>query len=459
VREIPAIGDGQRYAMLETIREFGLDRLRESGEEAEIRRRHAAWYGELAEEAWQRLYHEPVDEAFLAEVDAELDDIRTALAWLEQTDDLAGLLTLAGAIGPLWYFRSHRSEGVEWLRRGLGRLPDPRVPPAIEARAVHVAGSLSEGKPGAVERLEESARIWERLGDRWGVAASSYELAKQINGLGDHRRAAAYARAAIPVFEEFGNTEWLADATAQLGVAAFGEGRVEEAFAEIERALAMGRQIEDWYGIGLALNLLGFVATESGDPARAAAAYRESLDAWTRVGNKEGMTGALAGIATLATTRGRHELAARLFGATDNLAAAIGYSLALPQRERAENARASTTESLGRPAFDAAYAAGRTAPLGQSIAEAAEFSENPFADVAAAGSAIPRPAGAKEAGLTPRELEVLRLLAEGRTDREIGELLSISRATAARHIANIFGKLNVSSRTAAAAYAFRQGLI
>jgi non-specific serine/threonine protein kinase len=445
--------------MLETIREFGLDRLRESGEEAEIRRRHAAWYGALAEEAWQRLYHQPVDTAFLDQVDAEHDDIRAALAWLEQTDELLGLLTLAGAIGPLWYFRSHRSEGLGWLLRGLSRLPDPRVPPAIEARAVHMSGSLAEGSPDALDRLEQSARIWEGLGDRWGVAASGYEIAKLSNGLGDHRRAAAYAQAAIPVFQEFGNTEWQADAIAQLGVAAFGEGRVEEAFAQIERALAMGRQIEDWYDIGLALSLLGFIATQSGDPPRAAAAYRESLDAWTRIGNKEGMTRALAGIAALAATWDRHDLAARLFGAADNLAAAIGYHLALPQREFVERARAATRGALGEPAFDDAYAIGRTASLGSSIAEAAEYLENPLPGTAAKRPGVPRPASAEDVGLTPRELEVLRLLAEGKTDREIGELLSISRATAARHIANIFGKLDVSSRTAAAAYAFRQGLI
>jgi DNA-binding CsgD family transcriptional regulator len=170
------------------------------------------------------------------------------------------------------------------------------------------------------------------------------------------------------------------------------------------------------------------------------------------------MTISLAGTAILATKRYRYDLAARLFGAADNLAAAIGYRIGQPFRDCVERATAETRENLGETDYAATYSTGRQASLGNSIAEAVEFTQHPTAAAPVVREQPHRHMEVNEAGLTPRELEVLRLIAEGRTDREIGELLSISRATAARHVANILLKLDVSSRTQAAAYAFRQGL-
>jgi non-specific serine/threonine protein kinase len=458
LREVASSDDQPRYGMLETIREFGLDRLQAAGEFEEVRRHHAVWYADLAERSWLPLYRDPVDTELLARFEIEHDNVRAALAWFDAVDDLPGLVAFTGAVGPFWYFRSHWAEGAEWLRRALRRLPDPCVPPATVARALHVAGCLTEGNPEAIAQLEESLRIWEELGDRWGAAASADVLAKQLNGQGEYGRAADFAARAILVFADTGDTVWLADVVAELGVAAFGRGRIDEARPRIEQALSLARRAGDGYGIALTLSLLAMVAGESGDVTGAAAACRESLDAWTQVGMKEGVTGALAGVATLAATLGRQELAARLFGAADHLAAAIGYRLPLPQRDVVDRARAAVRHALGDAGYDAALAAGRGLSPADAVAAAAAFAEEALTGETTSGVSAPRQRDENPAGLTRRELEVLRLLAEGRSDREIGETLSISRATAARHVANILLKLDVNSRTQAAGYAFRHGL-
>jgi DNA-binding CsgD family transcriptional regulator len=137
----------------------------------------------------------------------------------------------------------------------------------------------------------------------------------------------------------------------------------------------------------------------------------------------------------------------------------LGYAFERPERERHDRAARLARDALGDAAFAAAEADGRALPLAAAVAEAVAFAATaqPAAEPAAAPAPAPAGAAARH-GLTARELEVLRLLAHRRTDREIADELFISPKTAGFHVANILGKLGVANRREAAALALREGL-
>jgi non-specific serine/threonine protein kinase len=191
----------------------------------------------------------------------------------------------------------------------------------------------------------------------------------------------------------------------------------------------------------------------SGDHASALDAYRESIVLTHDHGDRRFLTNALAGIACVAAADGQPERAARLYGATAAIRVQLGLGVESWQRIRHERAIAHVRSELPSNVFDTVWQAGEVLPIEAVVAEA-------LATVPA-GPSIAR-SDAKEpvtdAGLTPRELDVLRLLARGLQDRQIADELFISSRTASFHVANLLGKLGVGSRAAAAAYAVRQRL-
>jgi predicted ATPase len=122
-----------RYGMLETVREFGLERLAASGEEAATRRSHAAWYMAMAENTWQGV-DARADADWLNQIEADHDNVRAALVWLDQIGDAEALLRLAGSLWPFWHRHSHRLEGRGWLDRALDSARNSGVPCEVRVR-------------------------------------------------------------------------------------------------------------------------------------------------------------------------------------------------------------------------------------------------------------------------------------------------------------------------------------
>lgn len=174
---------------------------------------------------------------------------------------------------------------------------------------------------------------------------------------------------------------------------------------------------------------------------------------WSRIGNNEGIAEWLGGVARLADCRGRFVHAARLYGAAEAAFDAAGVPQVVPPPAQRRRSVDRVRASLGVDMFAAAWAAGRALPLDQAVAEAtAEL------DAAAFPAASPRATTSNDAGLTPREVEVVRLVAEGRSNREIAAALSISVPTVKRHLTTILGKLDLPSRSALNTYAHRHRL-
>jgi DNA-binding CsgD family transcriptional regulator len=191
-------------------------------------------------------------------------------------------------------------------------------------------------------------------------------------------------------------------------------------------------------------------ARNRGDVQRATALYAEGLALRWDQGDKISVVGCLRGLALVAALGRQYDRAARLFGAAERLREAIGEGDDRSD-SRAEKALAPARAALGEEAFEAARAAGRAMPLSEAVALA-------LAVPSEAGESTPVH-GADRHGLTAREFEVLLLLAKGRTNPEIAETLYITTRTAQTHVQNIFGKLDISSRSEAAAYAGQHGLL
>jgi DNA-binding CsgD family transcriptional regulator len=199
---------------------------------------------------------------------------------------------------------------------------------------------------------------------------------------------------------------------------------------------------------------LGVVVGERGDLARAAALQAESLDLWQRIGTREGVADALAGLATIAATS-QPEQAARLLGASTALADSVGYTFGFPERAVNERAVAGLMATMGDAAFATAWNAGRDLSLDRAVAEAAAVRP----PVLEPTDAVHTGASELSAGLSPREMEVLRHLVAGASNREIAAELFISPRTVQAHLANLFAKLGVHTRSAAVARAYDLGLV
>jgi DNA-binding CsgD family transcriptional regulator len=319
----------------------------------------------------------------------------------------------------------------------------------VHARVLHGAAILHEAEPAAAPYLEDSLPLWRELGDRWGVGATLTLTAFSVVSQGEYARAAALCDEALATFAP-GDAVWISVAQYVRGRAALGLGDLGEAAAWLEESLVGARDSGDKYGIGQALNYLALVALESGDTRRGAALLAEGLGIWREIARLESLAHCLAEIAMLAAGTGQ-AAAARLWGAIAGLRRITGYEFWLPERDVFARSEAALRKEIGPSTFDAEFAVGNSLGLEEALAEATVVTASATARDAAPPSA--------RFGLTPRELEVLRLVVAGRTDREIAETLFISRHTAMKHVANILGKLGVASRTTAAALARQEGLV
>jgi non-specific serine/threonine protein kinase len=453
----PAEGFGgePRFVMLETIREFGLERLTASGEADTARRRHAEHFLALGERAEPALPGAPI--AWLKRFDADHDNLRTALAWMETTGCGIELLQLAGALAFFWYYRGHLSEGARWLERAIELAPDS-APPALRARAYTGAGLLAHVRGDAdraIVRLTDGVACWQEVGDTFGETTAHGLLGGVLVSQGEYDRAAALFEAGLDRFRERG---WYAFAIFHLGAIAFARRDDNRAEALCQEAVALYDE-RGWRLDAIdPLRYLGLLACRRGEHERAAAFFAENLRRLQERGSPAAIATGLADVATLAARRGAFQAAARLFGAADALHRAERATFSLPARDTYAAAIAAVRASLGEQAYGIKHATGQALTLEQAMAVATEVlsTSPPDGEGPAMGSAH---AVVPDAGLTARELDVLRLLAAGKTNPEIADALFIGAGTVRNHVSHILTKLGAKTRTEAADLARRQGLL
>jgi predicted ATPase/DNA-binding CsgD family transcriptional regulator len=442
--------DEPRFAMLETIREFGLEQLAAIGEGSDARARHAAFYLAFAETARPRL--QGGDRAsWLPSLEREHDNLRVALAWFVERGDGERALRLTGALWRFWWWRSHLREGHQHLTAVLALSSGVSSETSARAEALTGCAALTEALgdyAGSDALYEEALALWRRLGDAQGLAVSLAFRWLVAFDLEDFARMTALATEALTLSRQLADDWGIAMASMELGLIAMRQRDRTRAETHLREGLTLFAELKDDWGAALCLGGLGNVALDAHDLQSAADQLAKSLDLFLRWGDTWGLATVLPAAARLAAEAEDADRAVRLYGAASALHDAIGAPLKAPFRKLYEETLARCRGTLGEEAFAAASAGGRDLKPAEAVALAQSL---PLATK-------PRRVGPSPV-LTPRELEVLRLDAQGYTAREIGEALFIAESTVLTHREHIRNKLGLSKLKELTAYAQRHGLI
>jgi predicted ATPase/DNA-binding CsgD family transcriptional regulator len=434
-----------RFIIPEMIREYALEGLEASDETQAAQRRHATYFLSLAEEASPALRGRN-QEVWITRLETERHNVRVALRWsLAHDPDMA--LRLAAALWRFWYDRGHRREARHWLTRTLATAAGEKSVSRVRALnglgvLLWVAGDLEQ----ALELQHASLALAQDLGDRWGMAAAEGDRAIiEFSRGGDIARTRRVTEDVLRQFRALGDQYSEGIALRTLGTIARAQGDLAESTHRFDEALAIARKSGDCRGQVLCICNLAQSARLGGELEHAAALYREGLRLAHRLGVRESIFGSLAGIGGLAVERREFEPAARLLGTTAALIDRLGPPLQPAAQTQFDHDVAAVRSALSEDAFSQAWSCDRSLTLDMAVAQVLDEAD----------AVLSSPSH----GLSDRELDVMRLLVRGMTDREIATALCISPGTAMTHVKRIRGKLGVHCRGAAVAFALRHGLV
>jgi predicted ATPase len=300
-----------RFVMLETIREYALEKLAASGEEALTKRAHAAYCLVLAEE-------EPTEQdgtEWLERFAFEHDNFRAGLEWLTETGNAEWGLRLAAALFRFWEMREYLTEGRDRLGKLL-KLPGSAVPTKARNRALFAAGVLAgeQGDYAAADALvRESLDIARQLLDKQGVAVSLNALAVNARGRGDVPVARSLFEESLVLWRELGDQKAVARSLSNLANIVKLQGDNARARSLYAECLSIFRGLGDRTGVAWSMNYQGDVARDQGDSAAARTLYEQGLAIFRELGDRWGIAGTLADLGGLAREQENYPSARSLY--------------------------------------------------------------------------------------------------------------------------------------------------
>jgi predicted ATPase/class 3 adenylate cyclase len=428
LQQVEGPDDEPRFVMLETIREYALERLAEQGEAETLQERHAAYYLVLAEHAAPQLTHTE-QKLWLNRLERDHDNLRAALGWFLERGEAESGWRLVGALGHFWYALGYWTEGRQWCEKALSisdhrfRISDIQsdakdqfdiqdsISPMIwRAKALYsagilakdlcdyqqatalleesltlcgeledtrgIAGSLNalgevaqrQGDGGqAAVRYDEGLELFRVLDDRWGVAQSLRGLGRISLEQGDYEQATTYYQESLELFRKLGYQEGIAYILNSLGEVMRGRGDYEQAGMLYEESLALARELGIKRVVASTLHNLGSIALYHRDTGSSAARFRESLALFLELSDKEGLTVCLAGLAAIAVTTGQPARAGRLFGAAEAVHLTMGGILWPTDHAEQAGYMAAARAQLDEATFTTAWAEGQAMALEQAI--------------------------------------------------------------------------------------------
>jgi predicted ATPase/class 3 adenylate cyclase/DNA-binding CsgD family transcriptional regulator len=484
-----------RYRLLETVRRYAAGQLDALGQPAVdgARITHRDYYLALAEAAAPQLVG-PDQAQWLDLLDAELGNLRAAIAVsLAQADPEPGL-RLAASLPAFCRARGHAAEAAEALRALLG-VPGAQRATLARARALAAAANLLQQMGGyaiAGDYCQEALAIAGAAGDNHLVGELHYirawmllrqgqrgaalpliesglDMARRLEephltarllsarsyateAAGDHAGAARDAAEALRLSRQAGDRLQAGTMLGNLGYYELSAGDLDAARRHLAESLDIARALNDRDRIVQHTFNLGLAECLAGSPGAARALFAESLDLARRIGLRSSTAYALIGLALAGRGEAGQGWSARLHGAADQAFADLSATPEPLEARLVDLDRQRLRAAMGTRAFDAEYAAGHTLNLAQVVAALKPTD-------AVAGQAEVAVSGEALSVLTPRELDVLKLVAQGLSNTDIAQRLYLSEHTVHRHLANILRKLGLSSRAAAAAWGVRTGLV
>ncbi|MBI3961283.1 MAG: tetratricopeptide repeat protein, partial [Deinococcus sp.] len=303
-------GEGERYWLLETVRQYGGEKLQEAGEEASVRRRHRDWYLALAERAEPELWGGE-QRVWLERLETEHDNLRAALTWSQVEGSEAGL-RLAGALSWFWDRRGYRNEGRAWLEGVLAGCGTASA--VARAKGLFGAGVLAETYERAIELLAESLALYRELGDKPGAAWSLLVMGLSVLNQDDYARATSLLQEGLTLNRELGDRRGMALSLSLLGMVALWRGDYGQMVGQLEESMKLLRELGDQGGIAISDVKLSLAraALWQGDYERATMLFQETLALCREVGDESGAADSLQGLGVVALQQGDYQQAAAL---------------------------------------------------------------------------------------------------------------------------------------------------
>lgn len=427
-QELPT--GGVHLHFLETVRVYAQRRLREHGEEDLA---FAAWAtyalshtSRLETELWGPRQH-----SALVQLEGSASNLRLALTWLLEHDPVGGL-KLATQLGQFWLVTCYLTEGRNWLNRAIEAAPTAHSSLIVKAQYYSGVMASLQGDQAAAAGLRAQAIIEDDFD-----AGLMTVLASHVSAcLDDSSEAVRQARRALAHFTVANDDNWVAFALNRLGAALLVAGETDEAESAYRAAEIRWRASGNRWGLALTLDGLGQLALDRGDLRESIDCRRESLEICWSLRDVRNSIDAMLGIASALAASGDTATAARLFGGADGAARAIGFTpYAFPGQLHDKLSALVGMETI-------ASIESNNWDVGGSLR---------FDDMVreALAAQLPVSAPVNDGVLTARECEVLRLVAQGRTNAQIARELYISPGTVKTHVANILAKMHVPSRAAA----------
>jgi predicted ATPase/DNA-binding SARP family transcriptional activator/DNA-binding CsgD family transcriptional regulator len=485
LRQEEGVEGESRFVMLETIREYAQERLEKSGEAECIKRAHAEYFLALAEEAESMLWG-PEEAVWLDRLEQEHDNMRAALSWGMEHDEVELALRLGGALSCFWELAGYFTEGRSWLEAALARnkwasaearikvlegvcwlanwqgdlerveaTAEEGLKLSVEAElgeevAANIQGALSEvaRQRGDYERAAALGKVSLTLNrqakNTVGEAWSLMNLASVLDDRGDYERAKQLYEEGMALCRQLGSAFLLDGYLINLGYMSLHEGDLERATELNEEAADRFRKEGRGSGLNIILNNLGWAALLRGEYDKARTLYKDSLILCKESGDRIGTSESLEGLAGSAGAKGVPDRAARLFGAAEALREAIGCQQAPADSTLRDQFLQAARSRLAEVAWEKAFIEGRAMSMGEAVEYA--LSEEEETNPSTTPAREEPSASLAHVALTRREREVANLVERRLTSRQIALELHISEHTVDRHVANILRKFDIHSR-------------
>jgi predicted ATPase/class 3 adenylate cyclase len=356
-----------RLGMLETIHEYAGERLEESGEQDELRRRHADHFAAMARQARREMAGER-EVSWLDRLDKDHDNLRAAHSWAVEAAPEVNL-TLVSSLRPFWHRRGHVAEGRSWLEPMLSGAHEPSSETAT-ALADLAFLALRQGDTEVAQVATERALAeFEHLGDRRGAADCFFHLGWIAAEEGDDEQAARFFEQNVELRRELDDRSGLAYALTNLGDLAVGRGDARYAASALEEGLALHRELRDEWGTALASHNLAVAKLELGEHAEAAALLADAIQATHRLGDRELLAAAFEAVATL-IVQDDPATAARLLGASQRAVEELRAQRTATERAMRDRTLETLRTALGAQSLREAYGEGASLELDELYAPA-----------------------------------------------------------------------------------------
>jgi predicted ATPase/DNA-binding CsgD family transcriptional regulator len=436
ILECQLAGSSARYGLLDTLRQYGWQRLGDLGEQTAMRKRHLDWICALARSAGAWDNHQPEE---FARMSSERDNMWAALDFCaRQPAEVAAAAGTAWHMMTFWACRGPFSD----VRRVLTALAETAPPRSLaRAQLLWVAAVMAhrENDYAACAALCDASRqLGTEQKDVEVVAWSLLVGAIPLWADGDLTGAKQRLESALTLAELMHAEHVELDARSTLCGVLTATRELGRAIELGEQALAMSRSLGELWVRGFALNYLGQATWLAGDRTRGEALAREAAACKHALDDRNGLAIVLETLAWMATELGQHERAANLLGAAERVRHETSQTLIELFRAQHEQSASAARQGLGNTSYDAAFARGRAMTIDDGVAFALGGTPEP--------KPAPAPKPERRQVLTGRQLEIARLIADDLTNRQIAARLFLSERTVETHVTNMLNKLGLNSR-------------